>query len=57
MTSTVFYVHDPDVDETDEMPCDLQHIPMAMEDSNSRVYGATRLRSAVVISNPQGSFA
>ncbi len=48
-----FYVHDPDYDEKDDTPRDLQHIPIANEVFGSMAsYGSTRLRCAVILSNP-----
>jgi ribosomal protein S18 acetylase RimI-like enzyme len=45
------YVHDPDYDEADETPRDLQHVPIANEDFDTMSsYGARRLRSAVILS-------
>jgi len=46
-----FYVHDPDYDEEDDQPRDLQDIPIANEDFGSMTtYGSSRLRCAIIIS-------
>jgi ribosomal protein S18 acetylase RimI-like enzyme len=46
-----FYVHDPDIDEIDQAPQELQYIPIAIEDFGSMSsYGSTRLRSAIILS-------
>jgi ribosomal protein S18 acetylase RimI-like enzyme len=46
-----FYVHDPDFDETEETPRDLQYIPIAVEDFDSMSsFGSTRLRCAIILS-------
>lgn len=45
------YVHDPDYDEADETPRDLEHVPIANEDFGTMAsYGAGRLRSALILS-------
>lgn len=45
------YVHDPDYDEADETPRDLQYIPVAAEDFGSMAsYGSDRLRCAIILS-------
>lgn len=51
-----FYVHDPDCDDDDQTPMDLQYVPVAMEDFESMSsFGSNRLRSAVILSKPVGS--
>jgi ribosomal protein S18 acetylase RimI-like enzyme len=46
-----FYVHDPDFDEEEETPRDLQYIPIAAEDFDfMSAFGSTRLRCAIILS-------
>lgn len=46
-----FYVHDPDFDQESQVPVDLQHVPIAVEDYGSiAAFGSRRLRIAVILS-------
>jgi ribosomal protein S18 acetylase RimI-like enzyme len=47
-----FYVHDPDMDQADQAPHELQYVPIAVEDFESMSsFGSTRLRSAIILSS------
>ena len=44
------YVHDPDLDEEEQVPMDCQHLPIAREDfDRMSAFGTGRLRTAVAI--------
>ncbi|GLQ29664.1 GNAT family N-acetyltransferase [Litoribrevibacter albus] len=50
MDSLCFYLHDPDLDEDDQLAIDRQHIPIAREDfSRMSSFGSIRLRTAVAL--------
>lgn len=45
-----FYVHDPDVEEGEQLAIDCQYVPIAREDFNTMsAFGSGRLRTAVAI--------
>ncbi|MCB1615803.1 MAG: GNAT family N-acetyltransferase/peptidase C39 family protein [Pseudomonadales bacterium] len=47
---TCLYVHDPDLDEKNQVPLDCQHIPIARDDfAKMSAFGSQRLRTAIVI--------
>jgi ribosomal protein S18 acetylase RimI-like enzyme len=48
--SQCLYVHDPDCDESEQLPIDCQHIPIARDDFDKMsVFGSQRLRCAVAL--------
>lgn len=45
-----FYVHDPDLDESEQLIIDCQHLPISRQDfDRMSSFGSNRLRAAVVI--------
>lgn len=45
-----FYLHDPDLNEHDQLAIDCQHVPIARDDfAHMSVFGANRLRTAVAL--------
>jgi hypothetical protein len=44
------FVHDPDIDESEQVAVDCQHIPIAKEDFDKMsAFGVQRLRAAVIL--------
>lgn len=58
MDDVCFYVHDPDLYKDEQSSLDCQHLPIARADfERMSAFGSERLRTAVIISNPDKSFA